>query len=148
TDYRIGDKVGAKLILAKRRYDNEWNNDFGADKTPFALFQTYTLQDHESTQIELQFSGTAGRNDRLDWTAGLFYFDSKSRAYFVSSFEAFHYLGILENFIANDGYTTENKSAFVHVAYDISDKLRVSGGVRATDEDKTNTFDHTPTLTV
>jgi iron complex outermembrane receptor protein len=148
TDYEIGEKVGATLILAKRGYDNEWNNDFGADKTPFALMQTYTVQDHESTQVELRFNGTAGSDDRLEWTAGLFYFDSESRAYFVASFEAFNYLGILQNFIANDGYTTENKSAFVHVAYDISERLRFSGGVRATDEEKTNTFDHTPTLTV
>ncbi|HEY8521625.1 MAG TPA: TonB-dependent receptor [Gammaproteobacteria bacterium] len=148
TEYRIGDRVGAKLILAKRRYDTEWNNDFGADKTPFALMQTYTIQEHESEQVELQFMGTAGANNRLEWTAGLFYFDSKSRAYFVATFEAFHYLGILENFVANDRYTTENKSAFVHLGYDISEKLRLSGGVRVTDENKTNTFDHQPTLTV
>jgi iron complex outermembrane receptor protein len=147
TDYQIGDNVAAKVILAKREYDNEWNNDFGADKTPFALMQTYTVQKHESTQVEVQFSGAAA-NNRLQWTAGLFYFDSESRAYFVATFEAFNYLGILENFIANDGYTTENKSAFVHFGYDINERLRFSGGLRTTDEDKTNTFDHSPTLTV
>lgn len=147
-DYQIGENVSAKLIAAKRRYDNEWNNDFGSDKTPFALFQTYTIQNHESTQIELQFSGTAGANERLGWTAGLFHFDSSSRAYFVATFEAFNYLGILENFTANDGYTTNNESAFVHLTYDLNERIRLSGGLRATDEEKSNTFDHNPTLTV
>ena len=48
--------------------------------------------------------------------------------------------------MANDGYTTENKSAFVHVTYDFTERLRVSGGARYTDEGKTNTFDHGPAL--
>jgi iron complex outermembrane receptor protein len=50
------------------------------------------------------------------------------------------------NFVANDGYTTDNKSAFVHVSYDFTERLSVSGGARYTDETKTNTFDHGPAL--
>jgi len=48
--------------------------------------------------------------------------------------------------VANDGYTTDNESAFVHVTYDFTERLRVSGGARYTDETKTNTFDHGPAL--
>ena len=46
--------------------------------------------------------------------------------------------------MANDGYTTDNESVFVHVTYDFTERLRVSGGARYTDETKTNTFDHGP----
>ena len=94
-----------------------------------------------------QFTGAARANDRFGWTAGLFSFESESRAYNTTEFEAFNYTGGLLNFVANDGYTTENESAFVHVTYDFTERLRVSGGARYTDETKTNTFDHGPAST-
>ena len=143
-NYAFTDRMGMKLILADRGYDTEWTND--SDRTPFGLTQTHYVQDHDQEQIELQFNGVAGNGGRLGWTAGLFHFESKSRAYNTTEFEAFNYTGALLNFVANDGYSTENKSAFVHVTYDFTERLRVSGGVRYTDESKSNTFDHGPAL--
>src|SRR5882672_646112 len=142
-DYKIGENFGAKLIIADRGYDTEWTND--SDRTPFGITQTHYIQNHDEEQQELQFSGTAA-NDKLGWTAGLFHFESTSRAYNTTEFEAFNYTGALANFTANDGYTTKNSSAFVHVSYDFTQKLRLSGGLRYTQEDKTNTFDHGPAL--
>jgi iron complex outermembrane receptor protein len=142
-DYKIGENFGAKLIIADRGYDTEWTND--SDRTPFGLTQTHYLQNHDEEQQEIQFNGTAV-NDKLGWTAGLFHFESTSRAYNTTEFEAFNYTGALANFTANDGYTTKNSSAFVHVTYDFTEKLRLSGGLRYTEEDKTNTFDHGPAL--
>jgi iron complex outermembrane receptor protein len=138
--YELTDKVGAKFIIADRGYDTEWTND--SDRTPFGLTQTHYLQDHDEQQVELDFSGVAGSGERFGWTAGLFFFESESRAYNTTEFEAFNYTGGLLNFVANDGYTTDNESAFVHVTYDFTERLRVSGGARYTDETKTNTFDH------
>ena len=142
--YELTDNIGAKFILADRGYDNEWTND--SDRTPFGLTQTHYIQNHDEQQAELQFNGVAGSNQRLGWTTGLFYFDSESRAYNTTEFEAFNYTGGLLNFVANDGYATENESAFVHVTYDFTERLRVSGGARYTDETKSNTFDHGPAL--
>jgi iron complex outermembrane recepter protein len=142
--YDLTDKVNAKLVLADRGYDTEWTND--SDRTPFGITQTHYIQNHDEQQVELDFNGVAGTNDRFGWTAGLFFFDSESRAYNTTEFEAFNYTGGLLNFVANDGYTTDNKSAFVHVTYDFTERLRVSGGARYTDETKTNTFDHGPAL--
>jgi iron complex outermembrane receptor protein len=142
--YDFSDRMSAKFILADRGYDNEWTND--SDRTPFGLTQTHYIQNHDEEQIELQFSGVLGTNDRLGWTAGLFSFESASRAYNTTEFEAFNYTGGLLNFVANDGYTTENESAFVHVTYDFTERFRLSGGVRYTDESKSNTFDHGPAL--
>ncbi len=143
-DYKLTERVGAKLILAQRGYDTEWTND--SDRTPFGITQTHYIQNHDEDQAELQFNGTAGANDRFGWTAGLFSFSSDSRAYNTTEFEAFNYTGALANFVANDLYTTDNSSAFVHVTYDFTERLSVSGGVRATSEDKTNSFDHGPAL--
>lgn len=143
-DYALTERIGAKLVLADRGYDTEWTND--SDRTPFGITQTHYLQDHDEQQVELRFDGVAGSNQRLGWTAGVFYFDSESRAYNTTEFEAFNYTGALANFVANDGYTTENESAFVHVTYDFTERLSISGGARYTDETKTNTFDHGPAL--
>jgi iron complex outermembrane receptor protein len=143
-EYQISDKVGAKLVLADRGYDTEWTND--SDRTPFGITQTHYLQSHDENQEELQFSGVAGSNQKLGWTAGLFFFESESRAYNTTEFEAFNYTGALANFVANDGYTTDHQSAFVHVTYDFTDRFAVSGGLRYSDEEKTNSFDHGPAL--
>jgi iron complex outermembrane receptor protein len=142
--YDFTDNFSAKLIVADRGYDSEWTND--SDRTPFGITQTHYIQNHDEEQLELQFSGAALANQRLGWTAGLFSFESESRAYNSTEFEAFNYTGGLLNFVANDGYTTDNESAFVHVTYDFTERLRVSGGVRYTDEAKSNTFDHGPAL--
>jgi iron complex outermembrane recepter protein len=138
-DYAIGNNISAKLVIADRKYDNEWTND--SDRTPFGLIQTHYIQEHEQFQAELQFNGVAA-NGRLGWTTGLFYFDSDSRAFNTTEFAAFDFVGLLPNFVADDLYTTDNKSAFVHVSYDLSERFSLSGGLRYTDESKTNTFQH------
>ncbi len=138
-NYALSGSISAKLILADRKYDNEWTND--SDRSPFGLVQTHYVQEHEQQQAELQFTGTIA-GGRAVWTAGAFYFDSKSRAYNTTEFSAFDFTGLLPNFTADDGYTTENKSVYTHVAYDLTDRLSLSGGLRYTDETKTNTFAH------
>jgi iron complex outermembrane receptor protein len=51
-------------------------------------------------------------------------------------------MGLLGNNVANDRYTDENKSAFVHGEYKLTDHWSASAGVRYTDESKSNIFDH------
>ena len=69
---------------------------------------------------------TSGSN----WTTGLFFLRLQSRAYNTTEFEAFNYTGALANFVANDGYTTDHQSAFVHANYGITERFAVSGGLR------------------
>src|SRR5690606_17049233 len=54
--------------------------------------------------------------------------------------------GLLVDFTADDRYATENKSAFAHLIYNLTDRLSISGGLRYTDEQKSNLFDHQPGL--
>ncbi len=51
-------------------------------------------------------------------------------------------LGTLPNFIADDLFTTKNKSAFVHLIFHVTDRISASAGLRYTDVSKTNTFQH------
>jgi iron complex outermembrane recepter protein len=143
-EYQVGENVSAKFVFADRGYDTEFTND--SDRTPFGITQTHYIQNHDEEQIELQFNGAAGSRQRLNWTTGLFFFESASRAYNTTEFEAFNYTGALANFVANDGYTTDHQSVFVHANYAFTERFAVSGGLRYSDEEKTNTFDHGPAL--
>jgi iron complex outermembrane receptor protein len=138
-DYRINDKLHAKLILAYEAYQTNWIND--SDLTPFGLTQTYYQQEHRQKQAEFRLNGTSF-GDRLDWTTGLFYYDSHDRAYNTTNFDAFAFSGLLGNNYADDRYTDKNKSAFVHFEYKLTDQWSLSAGVRYTNEQKTNLFNH------
>ncbi|MDB6043458.1 MAG: hypothetical protein JWM63_2009 [Gammaproteobacteria bacterium] len=145
-DYEITTRLHAKLILAYRTYQANWIND--SDLTPFGLQQTYNQQEHRQYQGEFQLAGTSFA-DRLDWTTGLFYYNSRDRDYYPTNFDAyaapllpFFPNGILQNFIANDYYTDKNKSAFLHTNYKLTQQWSVSAGVRHTDERKSNLFQH------
>ena len=144
-DYRIADTLHAKLILAYETYQSNWSND--SDLTPFGLVQTTYLQEHGQKSAELRLEGTSLGN-KLDWTTGVFYYDSHDRAYNTTNFDAFAYPsfifpnGLLGNNVANDSYTDQNKSAFVHGEYKLTQQWSLSAGVRYTDENKANVFDH------
>jgi len=134
-DYDMPDqKMHLKLITGYRTYDTTWIND--SDLTPFELLQTPSLQEHEQYQAELQFTGLSF-TDRLDWTLGGFYYKSDSRSYYLANFVTFNL-----KFTADDLYTTENLSAFAHGNFKITERLAISGGLRYSDESKTNWFRH------
>lgn len=141
-DYQISDTMKLRAIFADREYRSMWASD--TDFTPFPVQHTDYIQDHEQTQAELQLSGTLLDNQALEWTVGAFYFDSESRAYNTTEFGAFDWSGLLVNFVANDFYTTTNKSVFVHLDYQLTERFAVSGGLRYSEEEKTNIFDHRP----
>src|SRR5690606_33810489 len=91
-DYLISDSLSAKAIVAYRTYTSLWSSD--TDFTPYPIQHTDNVQEHEQWQFEVQLSGTALADNALEWTAGLFYYDSDSRAYNTTEFGAFDYSGI------------------------------------------------------
>jgi iron complex outermembrane receptor protein len=133
-DWSITDKVHLKLIASYEKYTSVWDND--SDGTPFELIQTPNTQNHEQHQFESQLTGTLFA-DKLDYTWGLFYFNSHSRAYSTEDFVSFNL-----NFVSDDLFTNENKSTFLHVSYKLTDKLSVSGGLRYSDDTNTNLLQH------
>ncbi|MEJ1965083.1 MAG: TonB-dependent receptor [Gammaproteobacteria bacterium] len=144
-DYNVTDKIHATFITAYRTYDSHWIND--SDLTPFGITQTNNLQQHLQRQAELRLSGLAF-GERLDWTTGLFFYNSRSRSYYTTNFESFVAAGLLTNFVADDRYADKNKSAFVHATYKLTDRLSLSGGLRYSDENKENIFDHVGQIVV
>jgi len=133
-DWGIADKLHLKLIATYYKYTSVWDND--SDGTPFELIQTPNTQDHQQYQLESQLTGSEFQ-DRLSWTWGLFYYNSKSRAYSTEDFVSFNL-----NFVSDDRFTNENKSTFLHGSFKITDKLSVSGGLRYSDDSNTNLLQH------
>jgi iron complex outermembrane receptor protein len=142
-DWDIADSLSLKVIAAYRTYESLWASD--TDLTPFPVQGTDYIQEHEQTQLEARLGGVA-LNDRFEWTTGAFYYDSESRAYNTTEFGAFDFSGLLLNFVADDYYTTETASVFAHGIFDLTEQLSISGGVRYTEEEKGNIFDHQPGL--
>ena len=85
-------------------------------------------------------------DDRLAWTAGLYYYDDNSHLGGYVTLPAFAL--ILPNFNQNDSFTVQSESAFVHGVFNITDAFSVTAGVRYTDDSKTYAFDHSPYLLV
>ncbi len=133
-DYDFTERTHLKFITGYRTYDTTWIND--SDLTPFELLQTPSLQEHRQFQAEAQLTGLAF-DDRFDWTLGAFYYDSRSRSYYLANFVTFNL-----KFTADDLYTSENTSAFAHGTYKLTDRLSVSAGLRYSDESKSNWFRH------
>ncbi len=134
TDYKITDKMALTVIGGYRTYETTWSND--SDQTPFELQQTTRCSSIASSRAKLD-SAACCFDDRLDWTAGVFYYNSHSRIYNTANFPTF---GL--KFTTDDLYSTENKSAFAHVNYKFTDRFSVSGGLRYSDESKSNFFRH------
>ena len=133
-DWTITDKVHLKLIGSYEKYISVWDND--SDGTPFELIQTPNQQEHRQHQLESQLTGAAF-NDKFNWTWGLFYYKSTSRAYSTEDFVSFNL-----NFISDDLFSNENKSTFLHASYKLTDKLSVSAGLRYSDDSNTNLLQH------
>lgn len=142
-NYKFSDTLRLDLIVGYRTYESDWMAD--GDQMPIDLNHTYNLQGHWQTSYEARLSGEA-LDKKLEWTAGAYRYDAKSRLGGYVTLPAFNL--ILPDFNENDHFTTESNSAFVHGGYHFSDALTVNAGVRYTDESKTYAFDHSPYLLV
>jgi iron complex outermembrane receptor protein len=144
-DYFITDDINLKGIFGYREYSQIFAT---ANYTPFS-FNAYLIDmEHEQTSYEIRLNGKAF-NKRLDWTTGIYYFDSDHQyggyinlGTFGLSYTPLFGVPYPEGFINNDAFTTESKSAFAHFIYSITEELSLTAGARYTDEDKTFSFDH------
>jgi iron complex outermembrane recepter protein len=142
-NYKFSDNLRLDLILGYRTYESDWMAD--GDQMPIDLNHTYNLQGHSQKTYEARLSGEVFE-EKMDWTAGLYRYDAKSRLGGYVTLPAFSFF--LPDFNENDHFTTASNSAFVHGAYHFTDAFSVNAGVRYTDEKKVYQFDHSPYLLV
>lgn len=139
-DWDILDNLHFKMITGYRYYNAANSND--SDVSPMSYQLTTSLPTNRELQQEERFTGTL-LDDKLDWTAGFFYYDRTNTQHGPVTLDANYDEGAtFLVFEQNDRYITTNKSAYVHGIYHLWDNLEFFGGIRYTSERKTYYFDH------
>ncbi len=124
-DYAISDNLNAKLIYSDRHSEYESGLD---DDSFFEDFLSFPEKgDADQTSIELQLSGVYGK---FDFVSGLYYFDEEGG----NTQDPTIFLGGPGTFSL--GQDAESRAVYVNVGYAVSDELRISGGLRYTDDKK------------
>lgn len=116
-----------KVIASHRSSDYKAGLD--DDATIYALDHYPERGSADQDSVELQFSGYLGES--ADFVAGLYWFQEEgdNRQGADSSFNAGG------NTLQLDQKAT-SKAAFINIGYDVDDALRVSGGLRYTEDEK------------
>ena len=143
-DYHFNPDLTLKFIGAYRTYEMDWLAN-GADM-PIDLHNVYTQLGHHQKTAELRLEGSL-LDHRLDWTSGLYHFDSGDDLGGYVTLPAYAAFGI-QNFYQNDRFATKSNSGFLHGEMKFTDALSLTAGVRYTSEKKLYAFDHTNFLTV
>lgn len=124
-DYAIDDNLSAKLIFSDRHSEYEAGLD---DDSLLENFLTFPeVGEADQTSVELQINGTY---DRWDFVGGLYYFTEDGFARQDNTVFTF--------FPGNDLLTqdTTSKAVYANVGFHASDRLRLAGGLRYTEDKK------------
>ena len=133
-DYDITDKIHLKGIGA---YSNNGGKLHQAgDLSPLGYVQGQVFFNTKQWTGEVRLTGTA-LDDKLEFAAGLFYLSSRNHLSGDIDF-------ITINFTEDDHFSTDTKSAFVHLDYHLTDRLSLSGGIRYTSNKKKAQLNHPP----
>ncbi|WP_105168919.1 TonB-dependent receptor [Pseudoalteromonas sp. T1lg23B] len=139
-EYDINPDFGTKFIFSKR--SSEYKAGLDDDSTAVALDHYPERGTADQTSVELQLTGYLGR---ADFVTGVYWFNEEGSNRQDSS-EASFDGGPTK--LELDQETT-SRAVFVNVGYDATDDLRISGGVRYTEDEKsasTNVFDPVGTI--
>jgi iron complex outermembrane receptor protein len=124
--YELSDSVSAKLIVSDRHSEYESGLDDDSFLEDFLSFPE--TGEADQTSAELQF---IGEYDDWDFVAGLYYFEEDGH----NNQNPTIFLGDPGTFRLEQDM--DSWAVYANVGYNVNDRLRVSGGVRYTEDDKT-----------
>ena len=120
------------LVYIGARYKSDVNLALDLDRTDvFADLLDIKQGSHQWSHEMRLLSNDDGR---LQWLAGLFYFDEDASRYVKTEIPRF---ANLKSITDTPTYNVKSQSIFSQVTYNVSDKLRITGGLRYTQDDKT-----------
>ena len=135
-DFEFTDELSGKLIISDRHSDYESGLDDDSFIDDFLSFPEVGRADQ--TSVELQFSGNYGD---WDFVAGLYSFDEDG----INDQNPTVFLGGVGTFtIAQE---VESRAIYGNVGYNVNDELRISAGLRFTDDEKDATIEINDDLT-
>ena len=127
-NWDISDNLSLQSITSMRNTYQRWILDL-ADTVPVPVFELWTINDSDQLSQELKLTGTAA-NGRLNYAAGLFFFDENSYSFIGDRFFGG---GLLTRDYDVD---VTSVAAYFDGTYDLTDKLSLVAGGRFTRDDK------------
>ncbi len=132
-DWKLADNISLTSITAWRKYTGFFGRD--GDGSPMDLGSSVENLKHRQFSQEVRLSGLMF-DDRLDWTVGGYYYTA------TANYDAWVYFGTLNlTQFTNDVSKSSNYSGFATVGFSLSDQLKLSGGLRYSNEKKDFIFD-------
>ena len=128
-DAQLSDQLSARLIVSDRHSEYESGLDDDGFFDDFLSFPETGYADQ--TSIELQLNG---EYDRWDFVSGLYFFDEDG----LNDQDPTIFLGGAGDFTL--GQALESRAIYGNVGYNLTDTLRVSGGLRYTEDEKDATI--------
>lgn len=121
-----------RSITAYQHYQNDKSDD--RDATDVSIYIADEYDDTKSFSQEFNLSGNSGS---LDWILGLYYADDENKRESIFEFPqpvlGFPVPAALENI--RPTYDTTSTAGFVDFTWNISDRARLIGGVRRTEDE-------------
>ncbi|MCM2270250.1 MAG: TonB-dependent receptor plug domain-containing protein [Thermoanaerobaculia bacterium] len=128
-DWVVSEHLDATLRINDRHSEYESGLDDDGFFDNFLAFPETGFADQ--TAVELQLTGDYGK---FDFVAGLYYFEEEGE----NDQRPTVFLGGLGTFTL--GQEVESQAIYANVGYDLSERTRVSGGLRFTQDDKRATI--------
>lgn len=124
-DWKVTDNLNAKLLVSDRHSEYESGLDDDSLFENFLTFPETGFADQSSA--ELQLSGEYGK---WDFVSGLYYFEEDGE----NDQRPTVFLGDVGTFTISQ--EVESTAVYANVGYSISERTRISGGLRFTNDDK------------
>jgi iron complex outermembrane receptor protein len=124
--WQLSDTLETKLIASDRHSEYKAGLDDDAFEDDFLSFPE--IGDADQTSIELQLNGDRGQ---FDFVSGIYYFTEEGTNF--QDGYIFNGTGPFDFYLTQEVTST---AVFGNVGFDVSDKLRVSGGLRYTRDEK------------
>ena len=126
-NWDISETLSFQSITADRTTFQKWDLDLS--DSPIPIFELYTINDSDQFSQEFKFSGTAA-DGRLQYSAGVFYFDEDSYSFIGDRFFSGGLLG------REYRVDVESIAAYFDGTYDLTDSLSLVLGGRYTRDKK------------
>lgn len=124
-DYVISPELSARLIASDRHSEYETGLDDDSFFEDFLSFPETGFADQTSVELQLN-----GEFEQWDFVSGLYFFDEEG----VNDQDPTIFLGGPGTFTL--GQDMSSRAIYGNVGYQVSDELRVSGGLRYTEDEK------------
>ncbi|MCZ8317856.1 MAG: TonB-dependent receptor [Silanimonas sp.] len=125
-NWRVGDDLVLKYILAKRQSDTETNIDFDTTPAPIADVKAFYSDEQVSHEIQANWDG-GGRSRGV---VGLYAFDGTAGGQVLNNFFNLSF-GDTQGEVRTDSI-----ALYADWTFDVTDRFSVDAGARYTDEDK------------